>query len=45
MAQSVGRLSKRLVMLFMALVVLMGAVLPSAVVTPAQAGILPISRS
>lgn len=45
MAQSVGRLSKRLVMLFMALVVLMGAVLPSAVVTPAYASILPTSRS
>ena len=45
MAQSVGRLSKRLVMLFMVLVVLMGAVLPGAVVTPAQAGILPIERA
>lgn len=45
MAQSVGRLSKRLAMLFMALVVLMGAVLPGAVVTPAQAGIFAIRRS
>lgn len=45
MAQSVGRLSKRLVMLFMALVVIMGSLLPGLVVTPAQAGILPITRT
>lgn len=45
MVQSVGQLSKRLVMLFMALVVILGSLFPGVVVIPAQAGILPITRT
>lgn len=45
MAQSVGRLPKRFVMLFMALIIIVGTLIPGAVVTPAQAALLPLKRT